>query len=209
MVEHGSGRVWPEEWVGPLVARARAGDAEAFSVLYQRHRRGVRLYARRLAPHHHHADDLVAEAFTRTWAQLRAGRGPTSGFVAYVRATVLHLHLSYLRREQRISWVQDIDQSAMANPELAARIAERSPEDQVLEQVVGELFNERMKEALATLPPRWQQVLVMVYIENRPYQEIADLLGLNPVAVRQLGVRARAGMRRALEALTEQDYGAA
>lgn len=93
----------------------------------------------------------------------------------------------------------------MADPDLAARIAEQSPEHLVLEQ----LFNDRMKEALATLPHRWQLVIVLVYIENRPYPEIADQLNLSVVATRQLARRARLGMRTALAALSDDEWAVA
>jgi RNA polymerase sigma factor (sigma-70 family) len=104
-----------------------------------------------------------------------------------------------------LDWVEDVEDAAMANPELAARIAEQSPEQLVLEQ----LFNDRMKEALATLPQRWQQVIVLVYIENRPYPEIADQLNLSVAATRQLARRARIGMRNALAARSGDEWAVA
>lgn len=203
MVEGQPDQVDVDASVGRLIVDARAGDADAFAALYALHVHRVRGYARRLAAHEHAAEDLVSEAFARTWEQLRAGRGPTTAFMGYLRAAVLNLHLGHLRREQRFDWVEDIEDSAMADPDLAARIAEHSPEHLVLEQ----LFNDRMKEALATLPQRWQLVLVLVYIENRPYPEIADQLNLTVVATRQLARRARVGMRAALAALA-RDHGA-
>lgn len=185
--------------VPELVAAARAGDQDAFAQLYGGHVAAVRRYARRLAAHDQGADDLVAEAFTRTWEQLRVGRGPQTAFMGYVRAAVLNLHLDQLRVAHRFSWVADIDSAAMANPELAEKIVAQSPEHLVLDQ----LLNEQLKRALATLPRRWSQVLVMVYIENHPYAHVAAHLGLSVTAARQLALRARAGMRAALAALAE------
>lgn len=106
----------------------------------------------------------------------------------------MNLHLGRLRRDKHLTWVADIQDAAMANPELAARIAEESPEGQVLDK----LLNARMREALATLPYRWQQVIVMAYIEGRPYREIASRLDLSVDASRQLARRARGGMRQSL-----------
>lgn len=191
--------------VGELIAQARAGDGEAFGILYSEHVHRVQAYARRLAAHEHAAQDLVSEAFARTWQQLRNGQGPTRAFLAYVRAAVLNLHLSQLRHEQRLRWVEDIEDAAMSNPALAARIFEESPEYLVMEQ----LLNERMKLALATLPDRWQLVIVWVYIEGRPYREVAADLGLTDEAARQLARRARVGMRKALADGVDEDWAAA
>lgn len=205
VADRDSDQVDYEASVGQLIVAARAGDVDAFAALYAGHVHRVRSYARRLAAHEQAADDLVAEAFARTWEQLRAGQGPTTAFMGYVRAAVLNLHLSHLRREQRLDWVEDIEDAAMANPELAARITEQSPEHLVIEQ----LFNDRMKEALATLPQRWQQVIVLVYIEDRPYPEIAEQLNLSVAATRQLARRARTGMRNALAARSDDEWAVA
>jgi RNA polymerase sigma factor (sigma-70 family) len=179
----------------PLVAAARAGDDEAFATLYARHSRVIAAYAGRLAEEHT-AADLAAEAFARTWQQLQAGQGPREAFVPYVRAVVRNLHLSQLRRDGRHEWVADIEEAVMMQPERVARLVESSPEGVVLEQ----LANEEMLEALRSLPQRWQDVIVMVYVEGQPYADVARHFELNLVATRQLAHRARMGMRRALAA---------
>lgn len=177
-----------------LVDDARNGDQDAFAQLYLNHVGPIRRYARRLASHEHVAEDLVAEAFARTWAQLAAGAGPRQAFSAYVRAAVLNLHLGRLKKDRSLQWVDDIEQAALFNPDLATRIAEETTEDLVLQQ----LFNDRMRQALATLPHRWQVVLVRVYLDNEPYADVAADLALTVTATRQLAQRARRGMRRAL-----------
>jgi RNA polymerase sigma factor (sigma-70 family) len=191
--------------VARLLVEARGGDAAAFAELYVENVGWVRHYARRLAGREYAAEDLVAEAFTRTWAQLSAGRGPQEAFVPYLRAVVLNLHLTALKRDRRLKWVADVEGAAMADPDLASRIAEHSPEEIVLEQ----LFNARIKEAMSTLPVRWQIVLVRVYIENQPYRDLAVELELSANATRQLAQRARRGMRKALHDLAAADLAAA
>ncbi|NYG08638.1 RNA polymerase sigma factor (sigma-70 family) [Phycicoccus badiiscoriae] len=183
-----------------LIAQCRSGDRQAFSVLYERHVMPLRRYARRLASHEYAAEDLVAEAFARTWEQLCAGRGPDLAFMGYLRAVVLRLHLDHLRLQRSLIWVPDVEGAALADPDLTARIIEQTPEHLVLER----LFNEHMKRALATLPQRWQSVLVLVYVENQPYAEVAAQLGLSVAGTRQLARRARLGMRQALTALAEE-----
>lgn len=195
----------PAQAVPGLIAAARAGDRDAFAQLYQGHLGAVQRYARRLASHDQAADDLVAESFTRTWEQLRAGRGPETAFMGYMRATVLHLHLRQLKDDPRYFWVADIETAAMANPDLAATIVADSPEHLVLEQ----LLNDQMKRALAALPRRSSQILVMVYIENHPYSRVAEQLGVSVDAARQLALRARARMRTTLAALAAENQASA
>jgi DNA-directed RNA polymerase specialized sigma24 family protein len=61
-----------------------------------------------------------------------------------------------------------------------------------------------MMAALATLPEHWQRVLVMVYVEDQPYSEVAAALGVSVNAARSLAGRARAGMRRALTSTNDR-----
>ena len=178
-----------------LLAASRAGNSTAFAALYKTHHRAAARYARRLIGTSH-AEDLVAEAFTRIWHQLSEGRGPHSAVMPYLRATLLNLHIRQLRREHLYVWVDDVHSAAVADAEVMARLAELNPEAIVLQQ----LFTGEMMRALETLPARYQQALIMVYIENRPYPQVASKLGLSIPGTRKLAHRARQRMR---EALTE------
>jgi RNA polymerase sigma-70 factor (ECF subfamily) len=187
--------------VHALVHLARSGDREAFALLYASHVGLIRRYARRLAWDEQAADDLVADAFLRTWLQLLGGRGPEQGFGAYVRAAVLNIHLNQLAQRRRLRLVADIEVAGAADPALAARLVEHSPEDLV---ILGHL-TARINEALLSLHPRWRAVLVLIYLEDRPYADVAASLGLTVSATQQLSLRARAGFRRALTQLRERD----
>ncbi|WP_270888056.1 RNA polymerase sigma factor [Pedococcus sp. 5OH_020] len=176
-----------------LLEAARAGDQAAFAALYEQHAPAVRGYARRLAQFHT-AEDLVADAFTRTWEQLRAGRGPHTEVAAYLRAVVRNLHLTRLRRDRIHLWVADVQDAALSHPCYAARVAQGSPEDLVLD----ELVQDRLRSAMSALPEHWQHVLLLVYFDGRPYEDVASHLGVTVPAARQLARRARLALRRAL-----------
>src|ERR1700712_2301892 len=66
-----------------LVRRLRAGDDAAYGELWARHAQAARRTAARLVPRTD-IDDLVSEAFERTLAAIRSGRGPESTFFPYV-----------------------------------------------------------------------------------------------------------------------------
>jgi RNA polymerase sigma factor (sigma-70 family) len=54
-----------------------------------------------------------------------------------------------------------------------------------------------VRQALESLPPRWQTVLWLGEVEGMSRQEIADRLKIKPTAVSTLALRAREGLRRA------------
>lgn len=70
-----------------LIARVRAGSSEAYGLLYERHLASARNLARQLSRSTADVDDLVAEAFAKVFATLRAGGGPTTAFRAYLLTT--------------------------------------------------------------------------------------------------------------------------
>ncbi len=54
-----------------LTARCRAGDADAFSLLYARYERQVFRYAYHLLGHREDADDIKQERFLRAFQAIR------------------------------------------------------------------------------------------------------------------------------------------
>lgn len=74
--------------------------------------------------------------------------------------------------------------------------------------MLQQLFTGDMLRALGTLSVRHQQALIMVYIENRPYPQVASTLGLSIPGARKLAHLARQGMRDALtELLPDPPHG--
>src|ERR1041384_5419708 len=82
-----------------LLAAVRAGDADAYGRLYERHSDAARQLAAALARDHSEADDLVAETFAKVFATLRAGRGPLVAFRAYLNTTMRHVCYHPARRD--------------------------------------------------------------------------------------------------------------
>ena len=85
--------------------RGRGADHDstaAFATLSARHEHAAKALARQLARSPADADDLVAGAFTRMLEVLRAGRGPTEAFRAYLLTSVRHLAYDRTRAERRL-----------------------------------------------------------------------------------------------------------
>ena len=63
-----------------LVARARAGSADAFGRLVHIHQQGLRAFLRRLTANHADADDIAQETFVFAWEHIaRFDPGPDFG----------------------------------------------------------------------------------------------------------------------------------
>lgn len=165
-----------------LISRTRAGCDDAYAELFTRHR-GIALGVARRVAGPDHADDLVAEAFTKVLAALQAGGGPDDAFRGYLLTTVRNLHLNKLRgtrRESLVPHYEDVERHLVIGDGV----------DDLLE-------GHAISRAFAALPERWQTVLWLSTVEGRPNDEVARLLDLKPNAVAALSFRARDGLREA------------
>jgi len=163
-----------------LLDRVRAGDKQAYGVLWDRHH-SAGLAAARAVTSAFDAEDLVSESFVRVMRAIQSGNGPTVAFRPYLVATV---------RSVAARW--------------GAKPAEITPDEfeAVDPSTSDEAFSEKFDQGLTvqafnTLPTRWQEVLWYTEAEQRPPREVAALLGIKPNAVSALAKRAREGLRHA------------
>ncbi|MCM3535300.1 RNA polymerase sigma factor, sigma-70 family [Cellulosimicrobium aquatile] len=160
-----------------LADAVRAGRAEAFAVLWERHADAGRAAARRLTATYD-PDDLVQEAYLRVLGALQSGHGPTGPFRPYLYTTL---------RSVAASWARTPDPTPVEDvPEV---VDPRDLSTEVLERSVT-------VRAFRRLPERWQAVLWYTEVEGMEPREAAPLLGLSASATAALSYRAREGLRR-------------
>ncbi|WP_293785375.1 sigma-70 family RNA polymerase sigma factor [uncultured Aeromicrobium sp.] len=162
-----------------LVQALRAGDPDAMDALYRRHRPAIERLARALEPDR--GDDLVAEAFSRVFNAIRAGRGPRDNVAGYLATTVRNLHVDLLRVRGREVPVSD-------RPWMLEDVTE--------EELLDPIDLERAGQALSALPERWREVLWYLEVEGRKPADVAVRLGMPAPRVSALAYRAREGLRR-------------
>lgn len=168
-----------------LTSRAREGDDGAVVELWKRHFPAALSTARRVARQPRDAEELAADAFSGMLAALNAGGGPTGSVRAYLLTSVRNGVTTRARRAN----ASDILTDENAVLENAADV----PFDPVATS--GELS--LMREAFATLPPRWRHVLWRTAVDHDSNILVAEELGLTPNAVAALARRARQGLRAA------------
>ncbi|MGH3322517.1 MAG: sigma-70 family RNA polymerase sigma factor, partial [Streptosporangiaceae bacterium] len=173
----------PELADADLIAAARAGDTEAYGVLYARHSHAARALARQLGRDDAESDDLVAETFARVLDVLSRGGGPEVGFRAYALTAMRRIKYDRARGEARQVVLDDLDPYAPGVPF----------DDRTLEG----LERSMVARAFASLPERWQTVLWHTAIEGERPAEVAPLLGISAGSVAALAYRAREGLRQA------------
>ncbi len=163
---------------GELLSRSRAGDAAAFNLLYERHRRAAFWRAYKILGEPDTAEDVVQDAFFNLW--LRAGvYSAERGSVRSLLLTMVH-HCAIdtvRRRHEGVNWAPDDIDLAPA-PELAE---------------LGEATCAEVRDALRRLGPDQRSVVTLAYVGGYTHDEIAHLLNLPLGTVKS---RIRLGLRK-------------
>jgi RNA polymerase sigma-70 factor (sigma-E family) len=160
----------------PVPARTPGADAPAprtLADLYNDHRMRLVRLAILLVDEPATAEDVVQEAFTglhRHWSGLR----DEAAAVAYLRTAVVNGSRSVLRRRRT---ARDYVPPHQVNARSAESLAMLSAEHQAV------------VDALATLPPRQREVLVLRYYGGLSEAEIAEATGISRGTVKSTASR--------------------
>ena len=173
---------------GDLVVAAKAGDADAFRELVERHAGRVFQVAYRIAGNEQDAEDAVQESFLRAYRQIGRFDGHSS-FGTWLYRIAANCALDAIRRRVR--------QPVAESPARETASGDPTPERSALS---GEI-RERMELALGELSLMERAAFVLRHFEGMGIAEIGRALGCEPGAARHSVFRAVRKLRKALEPL--------
>lgn len=176
-----------------LVARARAGDIEAWSRLYQDHFDRVYRHVAYLLGDAQAAEDFVQETFARAFVGLKTfhGQGAFSGWLRGIAVNVVRKHWRSRYRSARA--MDRLEQMTADAPAGAAA----DPEGDHVRRRRAEV----LLAILETLPVPLREAFVACDLQEQPIQQAAAELGVSPGNLRVRATRARARIRGELERL--------
>src|SRR5215475_9337769 len=174
---------------GEVVARARAGDAEAWGDLYREYAPAIFRFCRRALPTREDAEDATTDVFVKVKEKLHQydSARPFSSWLYKVAAN----HCWDLLRRRKIR--QDKETEDVESVPL------EHPDANQLEQLIEKRTSEEVRKALGKMGTRARMALVMRYYSDMSYDEIADELGVRRAFVGVVLLRARHELRQALE----------
>lgn len=170
-----------------LVERHRYGDETAFEEIYDRFGGMVYNLAWRLSNDPEEAADLTQETFLRIHRHLGKFRGGSTLKTWIYRIALNHCR-SRLGRKRVWQPLAEETERRLPDPR-------RGPEERALAHDA----ERRVAAALAALPSRYAEAVVLCDLEGLPYQEIAEVLGVRIGTVRSRIARGRERLRRVLE----------
>jgi RNA polymerase sigma-70 factor (ECF subfamily) len=153
---------------GELLEAFTSGDQRAFEALVRRYQRPVLSIARRFARDEDDAEDLAQRAFIKASERASGWRG--GSFKSWLFRIVVNLAKNHLRDTARF------DRSE------AAQQREAAPVEASAEERLHTLQQQKaLREAVARLPKRQREVLLLRIDGDLPFAEIAQTLGITEV----------------------------
>jgi RNA polymerase sigma-70 factor, ECF subfamily len=177
------------------VARARAGDADAFRRLVERHSHNVFRLAYRMTRNEHDAEDVVQETFLRAYRSLHRFED-RSHFGSWIyRITANCAYDSLRARERRQEATEPVTTDDAADGPVA-RMPSREPAPDRL--VFGGEIRRRVALAMGRMSALEKSAFTLRHLQGMSIKEIGRALDLDASAAKQSVFRAVRKMRDAL-----------
>ena len=155
-----------------LVLAAIAGDKVSFSTLVERYVSPIYKFSYRYVRNGPDAEDVTQETFLRVWKNLKRF-DQTKNFKTWIFTIAKNASLDLLKKKKMISFSQIGEEDDAVDAVLAPYVAiEETSETAFDQNVLKEDFN----AALAKLPERYRDVMVLRYSDNLKFREIAERL---------------------------------
>ena len=192
----------PEDNIAALVERAKNGDDEAFSEIVLHYEKFVYNTACRALSAGGRsvdgADDIAQSAFIKAWRNLHLFRGECT-FSTWIYRITVNTARDVLRYESRrgtVSLVKETDDEEEGSEwDVPVTSGDTVPEDAMerKEAIIA------VRRAIEELPEDQRQVIVLRDLHELSYQEIGEMLGLEPGTVRSRINRGRQKLKNILE----------
>lgn len=176
-----------EEKIRDLVKRAQNGDNHAFAQIYEQYFTPIYRFIFFKVGDREEAEDLTQTVFLKTLKSLDGFRFKNKPFRAWLYRVAHNTVIDFFRQRKDLSLIGE-------NPEdWQIEFADETlnPIEEAEELELARLARQAMQE----MKELDRQVLIMRYLDDFSYQEIAKIVGKKEEAVRQISSRSVRGLK--------------
>ena len=186
-----------------VVAWARQGREEGYRELMHRYQRRVYALMRRMIGDREEARDLTQEAFGKAFRAF-GSHPPERNFSAWIRRIAKHTAIDYLRQKELTP--EPLDDLPDVTPSgtlklTAIQLSNRS--ESTTSGPDARKVAAALEQAIKRLRGKYRRCLMLRYVEERSYDDIAETLGLPLGTVKSHLHRGRKELKKMLGDLLE------
>lgn len=182
-----------------VVAQARKGSEAAYRELLTRYERPVFSLVFRMVRDRETAEDLAQETFIKVLNNLDR-YSPEFKFSSWLFKIANNLTIDHLRRRRvdTIS-IEGAPDAVTAESARATSIAVVSPGESPLEELESKELGSAIERAIGKLRPEYRACIMLRHVDDKSYEEIAEIVKLPLGTVKTYIHRARHELRTALD----------
>ena len=181
-----------------LVALAASGSEKAYRELLDRYQRPVFSLIYRMVRDRERAEDLAQETFVKVFNHI-GSFNPKYKFSSWIFKIASNLTIDAIRKKDLDTVSLDGSRNASTPDEVdATRITVESRDENPEEFVEAKELGEEIERAIGELRPEYRTAILLRHVEGRPYEEIAEIMGVPLGTVKTYIHRARGELKETL-----------
>jgi RNA polymerase sigma-70 factor, ECF subfamily len=181
------------------IERAKQGDAEAFQILYDLHKRRVYSLCLRMTSNTAQAEDLTQEAFLQLFRKIGTFRGE-SAFSTWLHRMAVNVVLMQLRKKQLPSVSLE---ETMEGEDETPRKELGAPD----RKLAGSVDRLHLQRAMDELPPGYRKIFLLHDVEGYEHNEIAEMVNCSIGNSKSQLHKARLKLRDLLRGMKKEKAG--
>lgn len=155
-----------------LVRKLKSGDSDAFTLLTKSYQERLYWHIRNLVKNHEDADDVLQNVFIKVFRNI-ANFNEESKLFTWLYRIASNESYTFLNKRAK--------QQNISSEELQRHIVDNLESDVYFE---GTEIQLKLQHAIASLPPKQQQVFQMKYFEDITYDAMSEILGTSVGALK-------------------------
>ncbi len=180
-----------------VAKRVQDGEIDAFGILVERYEQKLLRYGRKFLSRSEDIEDIVQDVFLSSYQNIKSF-DVSQKFSPWIYRIAHNALVNGLRRHKK---------SPVVFVDFDAFVAHPVYEDPVPREREQEEVKQMIEKSLATLKAHYREVLVLYYLEELSYKEIADIIKVPTGTVGIRLKRAKEALKKAYEE-TVQHHGA-
>ena len=148
-----------------ILKRIASGDREALAELYSRYQQHLFRYLLQLTPDYGLAEEILQDTFVAVWKSVRTFQGKSSVLTWLISISRRQAHNTLRRHKLPIVDESELEDLVATGPE---------PEDFALASIA----RDELTSAFKQLGPVHREIIVLIFIEELSYPEVANVLGI-------------------------------
>lgn len=178
-----------------LVKRAMGGDEQAYTELVEKYQRALYFHILKMIKDKEQVNDLVQEAFVKAFDNLNT-YSTNYAFSTWLYRIATNHTIDYLRKK-KLKTLSIDEPVKTRDGEMKMQLEDESAGTD--RNIIRKQRQNIVQGAIEDLPPKYRKVIEMRHMEEKSYQEIADVLDLPLGTVKAHIFRARELLYKALK----------